>query len=475
MIREFECDRMSVFVIPFALVLAAGLAVATPAAATSAYITSDDGSKARVNLSSRLNSLTEDVAATSCRMMSDAALEDDVQHLKTLLSTFDTILYGLERGDRRLGIPSAETRVALVNRIRGVRESWVPISEAADRLMDGAASEDDRVLLAKGHRDLLEKVERLAVDVSGVYSNPVALLQSDAVTLNFMGRQRSLATRFARASCGVFSGNPDIGTEEELRDAAEMYELTYAALATGMPEAGISPPPSSGVKSVLDDSIAKWQEKKEMLAASSLSTTETVQRTAEYAAQSVRDTNNAITLYMVASPGQSDIFDAALESYTQEQLLSWIESPLVVESILDQNVAHEALTNVEVVALDDKWRAEADGMEGDLIETTLANPLSVWLAEQSTQTAGIVTEVFVMDNKGLNVGQSAQTSDFWQGDEAKWIETFARDTDDLHISELEYDESTRSYQTQASKIIRDPSTGEAIGAVTFGINVMNLM
>jgi len=81
----------------------------------------------------------------------------------------------------------------------------------------------------------------------------------------------------------------------------------------------------------------------------------------------------------------------------------------------------------------------------------------------------------VMDNKGLNVGQSAQTSDFWQGDEAKWTETFGQESDDLHISDLEYDESTRSYQTQASKIIRDPETGKAIGAVTFGINVMNLM
>ncbi|MEO0930160.1 MAG: hypothetical protein AAFY14_05850, partial [Pseudomonadota bacterium] len=89
--------------------------------------------------------------------------------------------------------------------------------------------------------------------------------------------------------------------------------------------------------------------------------------------------------------------------------------------------------------------------------------------------AGFVTEVFVMDDKGLNVAQSVETSDYWQGDEAKWKETYQVGPDALHISDVEFDESTGFYQSQASLAIKDPESGEVIGAITFGINVQNLM
>ena len=80
-----------------------------------------------------------------------------------------------------------------------------------------------------------------------------------------------------------------------------------------------------------------------------------------------------------------------------------------------------------------------------------------------------------MDNKGLNVAQSVETSDYWQGDEAKWQQTYSVGPDALHISEVEFDDSTGFYQSQASLAIKDPATNEVIGAVTFGINVQNLM
>ena len=80
-----------------------------------------------------------------------------------------------------------------------------------------------------------------------------------------------------------------------------------------------------------------------------------------------------------------------------------------------------------------------------------------------------------MDNRGLNVAQSVETSDYWQGDEAKWQETFGNGSGDIHISEVEFDESTGSYQSQVSMPISDPDTGELIGAITFGINVQSLL
>ncbi|MEJ8560661.1 hypothetical protein QTO30_05055 [Yoonia sp. GPGPB17] len=112
---------------------------------------------------------------------------------------------------------------------------------------------------------------------------------------------------------------------------------------------------------------------------------------------------------------------------------------------------------------------------GPLIEKLLTTAVSTWLLDKQDATAGFVTEVFIMDNKGLNVAQSVETSDYWQGDEAKWQQTYSVGPDALHISEVEFDDSTGFYQSQASLAISDPATGEVIGAVTFGINVQNLM
>ena len=76
-----------------------------------------------------------------------------------------------------------------------------------------------------------------------------------------------------------------------------------------------------------------------------------------------------------------------------------------------------------------------------------------------------------MDNKGLNVGQSDVTSDYWQGDEAKWKKTFLVGPDAVFIDKVEEDESTQQFQSQVSLSIVDPTTKNVIGAVTIGIDV----
>ena len=79
-----------------------------------------------------------------------------------------------------------------------------------------------------------------------------------------------------------------------------------------------------------------------------------------------------------------------------------------------------------------------------------------------------------MDAKGLNVGQSDVTSDYWQGDEDKWQRTYPVGPDALLIGEVEQDESTQRFQTQVSLSVVDPADGAVIGAVTVGIDVETL-
>jgi hypothetical protein len=90
------------------------------------------------------------------------------------------------------------------------------------------------------------------------------------------------------------------------------------------------------------------------------------------------------------------------------------------------------------------------------------------------ESGGLFTEIFAMDAKGLNAAQSVVTSDYWQGDEAKFSESFGIGPDAVHLGEIEQDESTQTFQSQVSITITDPATGAPIGAITAGIDLASL-
>lgn len=177
---------------------------------------------------------------------------------------------------------------------------------------------------------------------------------------------------------------------------------------------------------------------------------------------------------VAASAASANEFQAPLEDLARNQIKSIVSDATVVAAIKAQNGKHGALSQGDIDGMDQKWRAEVKNGGGDMINTVLANALSNYLKSQKDAAGGQFTEIFVMDNKGLNVGQSDVTSDYWQGDEAKWQKTYQAGADSLHISEVELDESTQTYQSQVSVPIIDPADGSVIGAATFGVDVSSL-
>ena len=92
----------------------------------------------------------------------------------------------------------------------------------------------------------------------------------------------------------------------------------------------------------------------------------------------------------------------------------------------------------------------------------------VFLRGIKAASNGVITEIFVMDNKGLNVGQTNGTGDYMQGDEAKWKETYLLSAHAVFIDEVEEEDGINIAQTSLT-VARD--NGFSLGAVTIGINV----
>lgn len=162
---------------------------------------------------------------------------------------------------------------------------------------------------------------------------------------------------------------------------------------------------------------------------------------------------------------------APVKKMVQAKVMPWLSNPAVISAIKAQNQKHASLSQAEIIKLDKQWRAEVKSGGGPLSQSVLSNALSQFLKKVKADSAGLFTEIFVMDNKGLNVGQSDLTSDYWQGDEAKWQKTFLVGPNAIFVDKVEKDESTQALQSQASISIVDPATKQVIGAVTVGINV----
>lgn len=451
---------------------------ATSAQAQQLSDASYDGAKARVNRSATLRSLSEAVAATSCQINANIGVETAEADLAVYREEFTNILAGLENGSNVLGMPGAEPRARTLKSIQELASFWAPLNEAAENLSIGRGTDTEATAISRSYPALFDQTEGLAATISGQYSNPQQLLQSDATVLNFAIRQRALGYRMARAMCELAAGTGDADTQEELATTVDLFERTLIALRDGFPAAGINAPPNDAVYSSLTATYDIWLANRSMFdraLAGSTPTPDDVIAASDLSKTLSLGMNNSITLYLIATPGQDGVYRIPLEAYSRDELSGWLTEPALIAAINAQNDRHDGLTEDEVIALDQQWRAEAGAGGGPLISRLLADPVSQWLAGQQTATAGFVTEVFIMDNKGLNVAQSVETSDYWQGDEAKWQETYQVGPNALHISEVEFDDSTGFYQSQASLSIKDPDTGEVIGAVTFGINVQNLM
>ncbi len=163
--------------------------------------------------------------------------------------------------------------------------------------------------------------------------------------------------------------------------------------------------------------------------------------------------------------------DVAVSPDVIEDIKAWASTAEIVAAVKAQNAENAKLSQADIDKLDKAWRAETKSDHQPMIKAILSKPVSGFLKAKKESSAGNYSEIFVMDNKGLNVGQSDVTSDYWQGDESKWKKSYGAGAQAVFVDDVEFDESSQTYQSQVSVSIVDPATNQVIGAVTVGVNV----
>jgi hypothetical protein len=146
------------------------------------------------------------------------------------------------------------------------------------------------------------------------------------------------------------------------------------------------------------------------------------------------------------------------------KLAAFGTDPAIVSAVAEKNAKGQSLADIQ--AMDKKWM-DTPGID-DFMKSLMDSDCAKRLAAIQ-QAMPFIVEAFVMDNQGANVAMTDKTSDYWQGDEAKFKQSFNGGAGAVFVDEVKFDESTQAYLVQVSVPVQDG--GKAIGAITFGIDV----
>lgn len=123
--------------------------------------------------------------------------------------------------------------------------------------------------------------------------------------------------------------------------------------------------------------------------------------------------------------------------------------------------------------IDRKWSQEVEGESGALYQFIMKSTLSLFLVDMQKSSNGNITEILAIDTDGYSIGLSQVTTDLFQGDEAQYLQTLPHDEPQIYISDVIYDDSTGTYQSQVSFSFQQAKS--PISVITFGVNIEKVL
>ena len=171
-----------------------------------------------------------------------------------------------------------------------------------------------------------------------------------------------------------------------------------------------------------------------------------------------------LLLFPLSAMTQGSDVPKAIITFSEEILMPFARSTPVLVAVRNQNQRGVSLE--EIQRIDRDWIATPGITRFMLNLMSNDGALALYNLEEQNK---FIVEAFIMDNLGANVALTKKTSDYWQGDEAKFIQSYNNGLGAIHYSDIEYDESTDDIVIQVSVPVMDQN--RAIGAITFSISL----
>ena len=227
----------------------------------------DEGATERVNFSGKLRMLSQRVAAASCNLTAGIMPEQSQAMLTSAQAEFSKILQALEFGDADLRIRGQEKRRKTLEALAGVHQQWDPMNNAISSLVNNESVNENLALINQLNMPLLSAAKLLVSEISGEYTDPSVMMQSDALLIDIAGRQRMLTQKMSKESCSLWSGQSEMA--DELKSTMKVFDTSLLALRKGLEGAGVRAAPTAEIMYGLDDIWVKWKDLEPTLQAAS--------------------------------------------------------------------------------------------------------------------------------------------------------------------------------------------------------------
>jgi hypothetical protein len=177
----------------------------------------------------------------------------------------------------------------------------------------------------------------------------------------------------------------------------------------------------------------------------------------------------ALFLAALLAPGlvvaQEEIDQGELEELLRTKMRTvqhMALNPVLIQAVRRQNAEGLGITSIK--NRDDDWKGskKLTPFKRSLQENSSGRMLRRYVTRNPS-----LNEAFLTDNQGANVAAFPATSDYWQGDEEKWTESFNDGAGQLFLGPVERDESTNTLAVQISAPLFHQ--GETIGVLVVGV------
>ncbi len=154
-----------------------------------------------------------------------------------------------------------------------------------------------------------------------------------------------------------------------------------------------------------------------------------------------------------------------LKNYIKTTLMPLCTNKVFAQEIARQNA--QSISLEEIQKIDKQWAEAEDELP---IQAEKMGNACAQEIKRVAKAVPVLGETFVMDNQGANVGQNALTSDYWQGDEPKWKNSYKDGKGGIDVGKRQLDKSTNVVDQKVSLPIVNEE-GKVIGAVCLGVKV----
>lgn len=162
--------------------------------------------------------------------------------------------------------------------------------------------------------------------------------------------------------------------------------------------------------------------------------------------------------------------DNGLETILEDEasaLAGWGRVPEFVRETREQNAKKKSIEQIRNTDLAWVYATGETAFMRVLLNNECSKKLEALVAGDDLRR-----EAMVMDNQGALVCASGRTSDYWQGDEDKWLKSFGDGSGVTYIAEPSFDDSVGAVLVQISVPLIDGQ--DTIGVVTIGLDLEEL-